>query len=106
MLLGQQEMHSSHSDHPRFDSLLSSPTSFQANLHNEEWESLHVCMPERDFPMYEQHGYLLLPTLVNVIGYFFVFFFTCTVHKIKYTSNISFVCIGHFVTDDQMRKQW
>ena len=46
-------------------------------------------MPERgsghqDFPVYEQHGYLLLRTLVNVIGYFFVFFFTCTVHKIKY----------------------
>lgn len=65
---------------------------FQADLH-EGWESLNVCMPERgnghqEFPVYEQHGYLLLPTLVNVIGYFFfVFFFTCTVHKIKYTSN-------------------
>lgn len=73
-LLGAQEIHSSHSDRLWFDSLLSSPASFQANLH-EEWESLHVCMPERDFPMYEQHGYLLLPTLVNVIGYFFCFLF-------------------------------
>lgn len=37
----------------------------------------------RDFPVCEQHGCLLLRTMVNVIGYFFVFFFTCTVHKNK-----------------------
>lgn len=79
-LLGEQVMHSSHFDNLRFDCLLSSAASFQAALHNEQCESLYVCMPERgngrqDFPVYEQHGCLLFPTLVNVIGYFFVFFF-------------------------------
>lgn len=73
-------MHSSYFDNLWFDCLLSSPASFQVALHNEEWEGLNVCMPERgnghqDFPVYEQHGYLLLRMLVNVIGYFFCFLF-------------------------------
>lgn len=36
-----------------------------------------------------------------LLATFFVFFFTCTVHKIKYKAIRLLVWMDHFVTDDQ-----
>lgn len=97
--VGGKVSHASHSDNLRFNCLLSGPASFLAALHNEEYECLRGESGHRDFPVCGQHGCLLLLTMVNVIGYFFVLFsfFTCTVHKkIKYKA-IPLVASDHFV---------
>lgn len=87
-----QEVHSSRSDGLRFDSLLS--------ISAPESPCVYVCQ-RGIFPCMSNTAVYCCPRWSMLLATFFVFFFTCTVHKIKYTSNTCAVWLVHCAATDQ-----